>query len=179
MFYNKFILFLYMFRALLCSSSGGRIVLNSIWYHHTCVAVRCTGRPVTEWTYYNGRICELSRSVARIIQVVSTDYVLIIAYGERYPAYKLTLILLMCRIGWASNNASKWQVGFNPLNAELNPICHLLALLGAHPILHVSRIRVNLAFKGLIHQPTHELNKIKFTIRVNLPHVPAQGCHPH
>ena len=32
---------------------------------------------------------------------------------------------------------------FNPLNAELNPICHLLALLGAHPILHISRIRVN------------------------------------
>ena len=30
----------------------------------------------------------------------------------------------------------------NPLNAELNPICHLLALLGAHPILHVSRTRV-------------------------------------
>jgi hypothetical protein len=33
---------------------------------------------------------------------------------------------------------------FNPLNAELNPICHLLALLGAHYILHVSRIRVNI-----------------------------------
>jgi hypothetical protein len=31
----------------------------------------------------------------------------------------------------------------NPLNAELNPICHLLALLGAHHILHVSKIRVN------------------------------------
>jgi hypothetical protein len=30
----------------------------------------------------------------------------------------------------------------NPLNAELNPVCHLLALLGAHHILHVSRIRV-------------------------------------
>ena len=30
----------------------------------------------------------------------------------------------------------------NPLNAELNLICHLLALLGAHPILHVSRTRV-------------------------------------
>jgi hypothetical protein len=26
--------------------------------------------------------------------------------------------------------------------AELNPICHLLALLGAHHILHVSWIRV-------------------------------------
>jgi len=31
----------------------------------------------------------------------------------------------------------------NPLNAKLNPICHLLVLLGAHPILHVSRIRVD------------------------------------
>jgi hypothetical protein len=30
----------------------------------------------------------------------------------------------------------------NPLNAMLNPICHLLALLGAHHILHISRIRV-------------------------------------
>ena len=33
--------------------------------------------------------------------------------------------------------------GFNPLNPELNPICYLLALLGAHHFLHVSRIRVN------------------------------------
>jgi hypothetical protein len=33
-------------------------------------------------------------------------------------------------------------VCFNPLNAELNPNCHLLALLEAHPILHISRIRV-------------------------------------
>ena len=29
----------------------------------------------------------------------------------------------------------------NPLKTQLNPICHLLALLGAHHILHVSRIR--------------------------------------
>ena len=29
----------------------------------------------------------------------------------------------------------------NHLKAELNSICHLLALLGAHHILHVSRIR--------------------------------------
>ena len=33
-------------------------------------------------------------------------------------------------------------VYFNPLNAELNPICYLLALL-AHHFLYVSRIRVN------------------------------------
>jgi hypothetical protein len=31
----------------------------------------------------------------------------------------------------------------NPLNAESNPICHFLALLGAHHILHFSRIGVN------------------------------------
>jgi len=33
---------------------------------------------------------------------------------------------------------------FNPLNVRLNPICHLLALLEAHHILHVSRIRINI-----------------------------------
>jgi hypothetical protein len=32
----------------------------------------------------------------------------------------------------------------NPLNAELNPIYHFLALLGAHPILHISVVRVKL-----------------------------------
>ena len=57
----------------------------------------------------------------------------------------LTLILLTWRIWWAPNNAIKWQMGFNSafkgLNAELNPICHLLALLLAHHILHVSRRR--------------------------------------
>ena len=30
----------------------------------------------------------------------------------------------------------------NPLYAELNPICHLLALVGARHIVHVSRLRV-------------------------------------
>jgi hypothetical protein len=34
-------------------------------------------------------------------------------------------------------------MNFNPLNAKLNPICHLLALLRAHLIFHVSRISVN------------------------------------
>jgi hypothetical protein len=37
---------------------------------------------------------------------------------------------------------SYYVLSFNPLNAKLNPICHLLALLGARHILHVSRIRV-------------------------------------
>jgi hypothetical protein len=43
------------------------------------------------------------------------------------------------RGGWFSLRTHR----FNPLNAGLNPICHLLALLGVHHILHVSRLRVN------------------------------------
>jgi hypothetical protein len=35
------------------------------------------------------------------------------------------------------------QIALNPLKADLKPICHLLALLGVHHILHVSRIRIN------------------------------------
>jgi hypothetical protein len=35
---------------------------------------------------------------------------------------------------------------FNPLNDELNPICHLLALLGGATIVVVSRLRVNEVF---------------------------------
>ena len=46
---------------------------------------------------------------------------------------------------------------FKLLNTELNPICHLLAILEAHRILHVSRIRVK---KG--YQPTTSIvNDVK------------------
>jgi len=41
--------------------------------------------------------------------------------------------------------------GINTLNAELNPICHLLRVLGAHHILHVSRIRVKLPQYNSVH----------------------------
>jgi len=37
----------------------------------------------------------------------------------------------------------------NPLSAELNPICYLLALLGAHHILHVSRVRFKLVCRRI------------------------------
>ena len=36
------------------------------------------------------------------------------------------------------------NVSFNPLKPELISICYLLALLGVHHFLHVSRIRVKL-----------------------------------
>ena len=44
---------------------------------------------------------------------------------------------------------------FNPLNAQLNPTYQLLALLGSHPIVHVSRIRVN----ATVHLSYHTKHK--------------------
>ena len=46
---------------------------------------------------------------------------------------------------------------FNPLNAELNSICHLLALLGAHHILHVSGLRVKLCKLFIYASPVCDL----------------------
>jgi hypothetical protein len=37
---------------------------------------------------------------------------------------------------------AQWTLLLNHLNAELNPICHLLALLGGATIVDVSRLRV-------------------------------------
>jgi len=45
---------------------------------------------------------------------------------------------------------------FNPLNTMLNPICHLLALLEAHHILRVSRIRVK--------DTSHNVSYIPFSV---------------
>jgi len=61
LFYNKFIICLYMFRALCAHHQEVKIVLYSIWYHHTCRWASdaqvereresslnlCTGRPPT------------------------------------------------------------------------------------------------------------------------------------
>jgi hypothetical protein len=43
---------------------------------------------------------------------------------------------------WQTTANTETRSVVNTLNAELNPICHLLALLGVHHFLHFSRIRV-------------------------------------
>jgi hypothetical protein len=48
---------------------------------------------------------------------------------------------------------------FNPLNAELNPIRHLLALAEAHHFVHVSRIRAKKAERN-VHKSEVKPNKI-------------------
>jgi hypothetical protein len=58
----------------------------------------------------------------------------------------------------------------NPLHAELNPICHLLALLGAQHILHISRIRVNYLLTYSMQQcPAWEANM--FSASQELTHI--------
>ena len=50
---------------------------------------------------------------------------------------------LSCLQGDGSRGQELNAEEINPLNTKLNLICHLLALLGAHHILHISRKRVN------------------------------------
>ena len=58
-----------------------------------------------------------------------------------FPVYSKCF---MFSIYWTAPKISHQQRQFSPLNPELNPICYLLALLGARHFLHVSRIRVKL-----------------------------------
>ena len=65
-----------------------------------------------------------------------------------------------------------WQLlVFNPLNPELNTICYLLALLGAHHFLHVSRIRVKDAVRNAnstqATSPLHKLLKARCALKEN------------
>jgi hypothetical protein len=54
-------------------------------------------------------------------------------------------ILNPYQYGMAGERQGRGMLCVNPpLNAELNPSCHFLALLVAHHILHVSKIRVKI-----------------------------------
>jgi len=55
---------------------------------------------------------------------------------------KIALEMGSCVLSTLIHVVPKKIIYVNPLNPELNPICYLLALLGDHHFLHVSRIRV-------------------------------------
>jgi len=81
--------------------------------------------------------------VAQLTQVVNLWKLLDHKKTERCTITCRKLKVWGARIG---RRLSRQQIVLliNPLNPELNPICYLLALLGAHHFLHVSRIRVKL-----------------------------------
>jgi len=73
---------------------------------------------------------------------------------------------------------------FNPLNTELNPICHLLALLGAHHIIHVSRVRINYHYTALIYLLLSFLNlscrglwRYGTMLSCSVPKIPKKWTH--
>jgi hypothetical protein len=67
-------------------------------------------------------------------------------YGEptvmRVFEARFCVFIYLCLFGEDQQSLHTIVSNFNPLNAELNPIYHLMALLGAHHILHVSGLRV-------------------------------------
>ena len=67
-------------------------------------------------------------STPQIIQIIQI-YTVRVSFSKALMAIK-------CIVEIFTSNSKR-----NPLNTELNPICHLLALLGPPPILHISRIR--------------------------------------
>jgi len=66
--------------------------------------------------------------------------------------------------------------GFKGLNAELNSICYLLALLGAHHFLHVSRIRVKMPLQELATGNRAFCNRNPFLSRVLTFHLLSPDC---
>ena len=75
--------------------------------------------------------------------------VLLLPAMKRAARNLLHICKMFCCLKWAHKGSFLCtditflvRTVFNPLNTELNPICHLLTLLGVHHFLHVSRIKV-------------------------------------
>ena len=78
-----------------------------------------------------------------VIVIMMMVVVVVVVVMTMTIMQKVVVLIICCIVGefvaeWWIRNA--WSL--NCLKAELNPICHLLSLLGAHHIFHVSRIRV-------------------------------------
>jgi hypothetical protein len=61
--------------------------------------------------------------------------------GFGFVAFFVGVCVYFCGLSHERHDFRRKKV-INPLNAQLNPICHLLVLLGAHHILHISKLRV-------------------------------------
>jgi len=83
----------------------------------------------------------------------------VLGWGQNFGAISLIFYTLTVVCG-----AVSFITPFNPLSAELNPFCHLLALFGALHIIHVSRVRVKLSYNMLDFNLTVQL-KVKWKWR--------------
>jgi len=86
---------------------------------------------------------ELSKTVATfILQKILLDDSGLSYICQTYDRFSHVAMILVSSALYSIVVIVSWTTYLNPLNAELNPICHLVALLGAHHILHISRIKV-------------------------------------
>ena len=77
-------------------------------------------------------------------QTVTLDPMGFVVDGEAVEQFHLPAVLFPLTLSLHTHSQTECNDSIlNPLNAELNPICYLLALLDHH-FLHVSRIRVKL-----------------------------------
>jgi hypothetical protein len=84
-----------------------------------------------------------------------TGYKFILALWELsyiWALSLLTLILLTWRLGWALNNASKWQMGFNSSFKGIKWSC---LSVSTHSLIHGS------SWKGFLHEILHLRTKKK------------------
>ena len=125
------------------------------------ISLRMAGRPeATQGSWPNSRWKKYIREAVSHSQrlLVTLRYL-----GTGIAFWKLFLFDMLT----GQQTVAEWMDGYiaaltadwslssrlyiNPLNPELNPICYLLALLGAHHFLHVSRMRVkSLTFRLLM-----------------------------
>jgi hypothetical protein len=112
----------YYCTGLACASrSGCRVVWR--------VVLSCWREHIVAWVHWSSAYRSRSSVVAALACRMT--------HNSSLPCHYYMFLII---VGYVSD------FHFNPLNFELNPICHLLALLGAHHILHVSRIRVNVCW---------------------------------
>ena len=88
--------------------------------------------------YSNGHISTYTNCFHKLLKRIHSDTFV------NHNTINTGYIHWCSHVAYIQNLLNLTNTIFNPLNPKLNPICYLLALLGAHQFLHVSRIRVKL-----------------------------------
>ena len=114
----------------------------SLTFLHSYVTIR----PDNQYDTKPHGFCSHSSKTEPYFQIsigkLSSKQVNLADKSNEWPKYIQKCYIRATKIESGRSNINRvWSTLFNPLNAELNPICYLLALL-AHHFLHVSRIRV-------------------------------------
>ena len=107
---------------------------------YQCSSSRLRKYAVTYTVLKSHQIWNFSPTVCLLLKcLVSTQMYRGIIFISQLLLVTFLQLTYLKKLWYAMNN-----ITINSLNTELNPICYLLAILGAHHFFHVSRIRVKL-----------------------------------